>query len=205
MSDFRVASEALEFEETINKSRFITLLEPFTIGDDLKQRLARAKARYPGASHYCWAYLAGAPSDTVNMGYSDDGEPSGTAGRPMLAVLQGAQVGQLLAIVVRYYGGVKLGTGGLARAYASGIKQAIPNLPTHVFRQLIESELRVDYADAQTITHELKACEGELLSSDYGAQVIIKFALPENQLDKFSRQVNNLTQGRVRPHFEHKG
>jgi len=96
---------------------FISFLFHCTSLEQLKLVLTDIKRDYPGASHYCYAFIAGAPNDSIAIGSSDDGEPAGSAGRPMLAVLQGANLGEVGAVVVRFYGGTKLGVGGLVRAY----------------------------------------------------------------------------------------
>lgn len=85
---------------------------------------------FAGATHNCWAFVAGAPGETSHIGLSDDGEPHGTAGRPMLTVLLHANVGEIAAVVTRWYGGIKLGTGGLARAYSGAVQEALATLPT---------------------------------------------------------------------------
>ncbi|WP_413692050.1 YigZ family protein [Psychromonas sp. KJ10-2] len=94
------------------------------------QFLAEIKAEHKDARHHCWGFIGGSPKDSVNMGCSDDGEPKGTAGKPILAVLQGTNVGEMVAVVVRYSGGIKLGTGGLVRAYSNGLQQLCPEMPT---------------------------------------------------------------------------
>ena len=91
---------------------------------------AEIKAQHPNARHHCWAAVAGKPTDSQQLGFSDDGEPAGTAGKPMLSALQGSQVGEISAVVVRYYGGILLGTGGLVRAYGNGVQQALKLLET---------------------------------------------------------------------------
>ncbi|GLS84819.1 YigZ family protein [Paraferrimonas haliotis] len=204
MNEYPVACGRAQVEEVISKSRFITVVTPFSEPEQLKQALAQVKQEFPNASHYCWAYLADAPTDTVKAGCSDDGEPSGTAGRPMLNALQGFGCGQVLAVVVRYYGGVKLGTGGLARAYVSGLKHALKQLPTKTKRLLKISRFTIDYQHAEPIQRLLRGCNGELLSQNYDDRVTFEVGLPKNQIDKFTLGVNNLTNGRVTVSFQNK-
>jgi len=113
---------------------------------------AEIKAQHPNARHHCWAAVAGKPTDSQQLGFSDDGEPAGTAGKPMLSALQGSQVGEISAVVVRYYGGILLGTGGLVRAYGNGVQQALKLLETErkVERQLFQ--VHCDYAQLNWIT-----------------------------------------------------
>ena len=109
-------------EEIVRRSRFIVSLAHTPTPEAAKSFIERIKQEFPDATHNCWAYAAGAPGQTSKVGYSDDGEPHGTAGRPMLTMLLHGGVGELSAVVTRYFGGIKLGTGGLVRAYQGMVK-----------------------------------------------------------------------------------
>ncbi|EHA16108.1 YigZ family protein [Halomonas sp. HAL1] len=122
----------------VEKSHFITWTCHASDIDAFTRMLAEAKAEHPNASHHCTAYIAGPPGEQNLIGFSDDGEPGGTAGRPMYQVLQGSQLGQIGCVVIRYFGGTKLGTGGLARAYAQAVSHALETLPT---REVVERDL----------------------------------------------------------------
>ena len=122
----------------VEKSHFITWTCHASDIDAFTRMLAAAKAEHPNASHHCTAYIAGPPGEQNLIGFSDDGEPGGTAGRPMYQVLQGSQLGQIGCVVIRYFGGTKLGTGGLARAYAQAVSHALETLPT---REVVERDL----------------------------------------------------------------
>ena len=130
MAEYLIPKSAIVFEEEIKKSRFITYLQHTEGLEQAKAFWAEIKAQYPNARHHCWAAVAGKPTDSQQLGFSDDGEPAGTAGKPMLSALQGSQVGEVSAVVVRYYGGILLGTGGLVRAYGNGVQQALKLLET---------------------------------------------------------------------------
>ena len=117
MAEYLIPKSVVVFEEEIKKSRFITYLQHTEGLEQAKAFWAEIKAQHPNARHHCWAAVAGKPTDSQQLGFSDDGEPAGTAGKPMLSALQGSQVGEISAVVVRYYGGILLGTGGLVRAY----------------------------------------------------------------------------------------
>lgn len=134
------------FEEEIKKSRFITYLQHTEGLEQAKAFWAEIKAQHPNARHHCWAAVAGRTTNSQQLGFSDDGEPAGTAGKPMLSALLGSQVGEISAVVVRYYGGILLGTGGLVRAYGNGVQQALKLLETErkVERQLFQ--VHCDYA-----------------------------------------------------------
>ena len=116
-------------EEEIQRSRFITTLAHTPTLDEARAFVQQMKAEFGDASHNCWAYVVGPPGSSAQIGMSDDGEPHGTAGKPMLTVLLHADVGDVTAVVTRYFGGTKLGKGGLVRAYSGGVQQALATLP----------------------------------------------------------------------------
>ncbi|MDU3503897.1 MAG: YigZ family protein, partial [Haemophilus parainfluenzae] len=151
MAEYLIPKSAVVFEEEIKKSRFITYLQHTEGLEQAKAFWAEIKALHPNARHHCWAAVAGRPTDSQQLGFSDDGEPAGTAGKPMLSALQGSQVGEISAVVVRYYGGILLGTGGLVRAYGNGVQQALKLLETErkVERQLFQ--VHCDYAQLNWI------------------------------------------------------
>ena len=140
---YLVITKPLSFSEEIKKSRFITYLAPVDSKQAALAYLQEIKTLHKEARHHCWAYVAASPKDSVLMGCSDDGEPKGTAGKPMMALLQGCQIGEIMAVVVRYSGGIKLGTGGLVRAYSNGIQQLLPQVEIRekTFLPAIPSEL----------------------------------------------------------------
>lgn len=115
--------ETIIDEIEISKSRFITIISPIGNQDEIGGIISNLKKEYPKANHYCSAYIIG--DDGLIQGSSDDGEPSGTAGLPMLEILRKFQLTNVLAVVIRYFGGIKLGAGGLIRAYALGVKECL--------------------------------------------------------------------------------
>ncbi len=118
---YSIPAASLELTEEIKKSRFITLIAHTPTVEVAKGWVNEIKRQHPTARHHCWAFVAGAPQDSQVYGFSDDGEPSGTAGKPILAQLMGSGLGEICAVVVRYYGGIQLGTGGLVKAYGGGV------------------------------------------------------------------------------------
>ncbi|MCL7930230.1 IMPACT family protein [Halomonas llamarensis] len=130
----------------IEKSQFIAWVCRAPSIDDFDILLDAAKQAHPNASHYCSAYIAGAPSEQNRIGFSDDGEPGGTAGRPMFQVLNGSGIGEIGCVVTRYFGGTKLGTGGLARAYAQAVSAALETLPTCEIVERDTYTLRLTFA-----------------------------------------------------------
>jgi len=171
-----------ESEIEIKKSRFITRLCPASSRADAMKALALAKQEYPDARHHCWAYQIGPPSQPELVAMSDDGEPSGTAGKPIFNVVQHKNVGNVMLIVVRYFGGIKLGAGGLVRAYSAATQNAydLAQFKQIIFRQHVW--LRCEFADEQVIRHWASQHDGEILSVDYQQQVQLKIALPKTAL-----------------------
>lgn len=195
MESWLIPAEPLTVSEEIKKSRFITCLAHTDGIAACKAFLERIRLDYPGARHYCWAWVAGAPDNSQLLGFSDDGEPSGTAGKPMLAQLAGSQIGEITAVVVRYYGGVKLGTGGLVKAYGGGVQQALAQLSTVRKVALTEYRLQCDYAQLAGIEALLKQSGGLIVDSDFQASITLRIALPQTQLETFNAKLGDLSRG----------
>ena len=153
---YPVPAATVEAEEVIRRSRFRTSLGRAGSRAEAERFVRAVRDRFPDATHHCWAFNARAPGSTAVIGMSDDGEPRGTAGRPMLATLLGSGVGEVAAVCARYYGGVKLGTGGLARAYAGGVKRALEACPTvlKVHREAVQ--IVVAYGAAERVDRVLR-------------------------------------------------
>ena len=154
----------------IQKSRFIGWCAGIDDVADAERLIAHAREHYPDASHHCSAYIAGPPGEDRAIGFSDDGEPGGTAGQPMYRVLEGSGLGRIGCVVIRYFGGTKLGTGGLARAYAQTVSALLAELPTreHVPRQRLSLDLT--FADEQPARAWLAEHDGEIVAADYHGQ-----------------------------------
>ena len=146
MESWLIPAEPVTFVEEIKKSRFITLLAHTNGVEAAKAFVESVRMQHPDARHHCVAWVAGPPNDSQKLGFSDDGEPAGTAGKPMLSQLMGSGVGEITAVVVRYYGGILLGTGGLVKAYGGGVQQALNLLITTRKTPLTEYTLLCDYA-----------------------------------------------------------
>jgi uncharacterized YigZ family protein len=180
---------AVELE--IRKSRFIGIATPVADREAAMLVLGQLRAEHPGATHVCWALLAGGQS-----GMSDDGEPSGTAGRPILEVLRHHDLDGVLAAVVRYYGGIKLGAGGLVRAYTDAIASAM-QIAQRVERiAYTELAVEVDYADETRVRHWLDQHGYTLAGSDYGMKVGLLVRLPASTEAVARDELRDLTHGR---------
>ena len=164
--------------DEVQRSRFLTVLAPAPTIEAAQAVVAAVRAEFPEATHHCWAHVVGPPGSTARIGLSDDGEPHGTAGRPMLTALLHSGVGDIVAVVVRWYGGTKLGTGGLARAYAGGVTSALATLPTRDRVARTTLSLRVAHADVGAVRQLLAAHEATLVDEAYGAEVRYVVAVP---------------------------
>lgn len=182
----------VQHELLIKKSRFIACVEPCADRAAALTRVAELRAQHPGAAHVCWALMAGGQSAA-----NDDGEPGGTAGRPMLEVLRHQDLEGVLATVVRYFGGVKLGAGGLVRAYTDAVAQAL--LGAEKVPQLRLSRLRctLPYALEGLVRRELELHGAQLLAVQHGALVEMNLALPEQAAGALLARLNEAGQGRI--------
>jgi uncharacterized YigZ family protein len=161
-------------ELIIKKSRFIACVESVAGRNEAQARVAQLKAEHPDATHVCWALLAGGQSAA-----NDDGEPGGTAGRPMLEVLRHQDLQGVMASVVRYFGGVKLGAGGLVRAYTDAVAQAL--LKAEKVPLIVQTSLAcsVPYALEGLVRREVELAQAQLLEVAHGSVVTLRFALPQ--------------------------
>lgn len=185
-------ASAVHHELIIKKSRFIACVQPMPDRAGAQQVVAALRAGHPGAAHVCWALLAGGQSAAV-----DDGEPSGTAGRPMLDVLRHQDLEGVLATVVRYFGGVKLGAGGLVRAYTDSVAQALlaaQKVPIIKLRQL---RCSAPYALEGMLRRELDAAGASLDDVSHGDDVRFVFSLPAAGADALRARLDEAGHGRI--------
>ncbi|WP_438393379.1 IMPACT family protein [Caballeronia sp. DA-9] len=183
---------AVTAEIDIRKSRFIAVALPVADRAAAMLELDALRTRHPAATHVCWALLAGGES-----GMSDDGEPSGTAGRPILEVLRHHEVDGVLAAVVRYYGGIKLGAGGLVRAYTDAIATAMQRAERIERVALGLLEVEVDYADEARIRRWIEQEGHALAEPGYGMTVSLSIQMPLAQRDTAADTIRDLTHGRA--------
>lgn len=185
-------------KEVRDRSRFITTVGRADTVEAARAFIARVAERYADATHNCWAYVAGPPGDTSRIGMSDDGEPRGTAGRPMLNVLLGSGVGDVAAVVTRYYGGTKLGRGGLCRAYSGGVKLALEGLPLEEKVRRVECRVVVPYSAVTPLRGLLPDFEAEIVGEAYGTEAALEVRLPQERAEEFCEAVRGLSSGRAR-------
>jgi uncharacterized YigZ family protein len=192
---FPIPKRVHRAEQSIHHSRFITTLGHAPSPDAAHAFVERIRGEFPDATHHCWAFVAGPPGSTTRIGMSDDGEPHGTAGRPMLTTLLHSGLGEIVAVCTRFYGGVKLGTGGLSRAYSGGVKAALESLPTEEKVERVVVEVTVGYAEVDALQRLLDEMDVELDAEEYGAEVRYRCGVPETALTKFTRAVADLSRG----------
>lgn len=176
----------------IRKSRFIGCVQPIADRASARRVVAALREQHPDAAHVCWALLAGGQSAAV-----DDGEPSGTAGRPMLDVLRHQQLEGVLATVVRYFGGVKLGAGGLVRAYTDCIAQALQQATKIPIVRLHRLSCSLPYALEGLLRREVESAGGQWHQILHAEQVMLSFSLAESAVDAFVVRISEAGQGRV--------
>lgn len=195
--DYLIAVSNAEAEIEIKGSRFIGCLSPAQTLEEASNFKELIQQRYPKASHYCTASLLGAPNDSNGYAYSDDGEPSGTAGRPMLMALADAGVGQVTAVVVRYFGGTKLGTGGLQRAYKESVQAALPALPVETLVYKETFEVAFYYTDQGDVESLFSRFNVEIVESDYSDIIRQEVRIEPFKVDELQEKLQAATQGRV--------
>jgi uncharacterized YigZ family protein len=183
---------AVHSELLIRKSRFLGCVQPMTDRAGAQKAVAELRAQHPGAAHVCWALLAGGQSAAV-----DDGEPGGTAGRPMLEVLRHQDLEGVLATVVRYYGGVRLGAGGLVRAYTDSVAQALLQADKVPIVRLTTLRCQLPYAQEGLIRRELEGAGASLQGVAHGALVEFAFSLPEDAAAALMTRLNEACHGRI--------
>ncbi len=197
MPRYPIPAGRARVEEVILRSRFITTAAPIGSVEAARAFIAEIRAEFPDATHNCYAYVAGPPGSTAQIGMSDDGEPAGTAGRPMLAVLLGCGVGDIAVVVTRYWGGIKLGTGGLVRAYSGGVKAVLEGLPVHekiAWRTVLASG---PYNWVTPIARLLPAFEAHIADQQFAADVTWQINVPEDQAGKLAAALVELSHGDI--------
>ncbi len=192
---YRIPAHLHRQSEEIKRSRFITSLAPAPTVAAARSFITAVSHEYGDASHNCWAYVVGRPGSTSQIGLSDDGEPHGTAGRPMLNVLLHSNVGDIVAVVTRYFGGTLLGTGGLVKAYSGGVQLALQTLPT--VERIPKAELMVviDYGAVTLVQRLLPEYEATLLNQTFATDVTYQLQLPVEHLIAFQGHLVELTNG----------
>ncbi|WP_328867878.1 YigZ family protein [Streptomyces sp. NBC_00341] len=190
---YRTVARAGVHETEINRSRFICALAPAATEQEAQDFVARVRKEHPAASHNCFAYVIGADASVQKA--SDDGEPGGTAGVPMLQMLTRREMRYVVAVVTRYYGGVKLGAGGLIRAYGGVVGEALDALGTLTRQRFRIATVTVDHQRAGRLENELRATGRGVREVRYAEAVTIEIGLPDADVEEFRRWLADATAG----------
>lgn len=185
-------AHAVHSELLIKKSRFIGCVQPVPDRASAQAIVDTLWQQHPGAAHICWALLAGGQSAAV-----DDGEPGGTAGRPMLEVLRHQDLEGVLATVVRYFGGVKLGAGGLVRAYTDSVAQALLHAQKVPLQRMVTLQCSLPYALEGWLRRELEQANATISGVQHQAVVRLRWELPETAAAPLLQRINDGGQGRI--------
>ncbi|MET7617138.1 YigZ family protein [Streptomyces sp. NPDC005408] len=190
---YRTVSREGVHETEVNRSRFICALAPAATEEEAQAFVARIRKEHPTATHNCFAYVIGADASVQKA--SDDGEPGGTAGVPMLQMLMRRDVRYAVAVVTRYYGGVKLGAGGLIRAYGGAVGEALDVLGTITRQRFRLATVTVDHQRAGKLENDLRATGRAVREVRYGETVTIEIGLPDADVDAFRSWLADATAG----------
>lgn len=193
MDSYRIPTKSGASEYVDKRSRFLGLVQPAGSEDEARAVIAACKKQYHDARHNCWCYLLRDGTER----YSDDGEPQGTAGIPMLEVFRRAGVTNAVCVVTRYFGGILLGTGGLLRAYTKSAKDALDAAGVSAVRRWVSVELPCSYALLERVKAAVAAADGVVSDLEYGADVVLRALLPEECAEPFRTQVRDLSAGAV--------
>lgn len=191
MKTYYSLTESFHYEETIQKSRFIADIIPITTEEEARAAIQEVRGMFPDATHHCTAYRIGI--DNIRERSSDDGEPSGTAGRPMLSVLQHRELTNLVAVVTRYFGGIKLGTGGLVRAYGGTLSTALDAAVIHAFTPHRRYRVTLPYSLLGSMENDWRERPYIITERNFAADVTIVMDIPLALTKEFMNRVTDLS------------
>lgn len=177
---YMVPARAGEAEYTVRKSRFVARAEPVGDRDEALARVASARSQHPEARHHCWAFVVGTPGAASAAAVDDDGEPGGTAGQPILRVIEHKGIGDVVVVVSRYFGGVKLGAGGLTRAYAQATQGVLAELPVTQRVAMMQCCVTGAFAAEHALRAWAHACEARVDAVRYSNGVSLWLTLPRD-------------------------
>lgn len=173
----------------IKKSVFIAYAYPVTSREQAMFHVEQLRETYPDARHWCWAYIIGDPNNTTSAGFDDDGEPNGTAGRPILNVLQHKSIGNVIIIVVRYFGGIKLGAGGLTRAYAGSAQAAVDEMILCPYVPMLQIQIEAEFATEAQCRYVVERLQGTIDEVTYDKQVRLTVTIAEQDIDTLKTEL----------------
>lgn len=187
--------EVFRVEQTIKRSRFIASVGHTPGVEEAKAFIEQIKAEFEDARHNCWAYCAGAAGSTDRIGASDDGEPHGTAGRPILTAVTHSGIGEVTVVVTRYFGGILLGTGGLVKAYQSSVKMALEAVPTRIRTKTKRIKFSVEHRFVNQVLRKIETANGRILEKNFDMDADFDVEIPEDLAETFAKELEELTRG----------
>ncbi|MGB3109046.1 MAG: YigZ family protein [Psychrobacter alimentarius] len=186
---YQTLKRAVTARLEIKKSEFIAYAYPVTSREDAMFHVEQLRVQYADARHHCWAYIIGDPHNTTSAGFDDDGEPNGTAGKPILNVLQHKSIGNVIIIVVRYFGGIKLGAGGLTRAYAGSAQAAVDMMTLLEHVPMIQVQILAEFATEAQCRYVVDSLNGRIDDVAYSKQVLLTATLAESDIDSLKERL----------------
>ncbi|WP_298905971.1 YigZ family protein [uncultured Psychrobacter sp.] len=186
---YQTLKHAVTTRLEIKKSDFITYAYPVTSREQAMFHVEQLRQQYADARHHCWAYIIGDPNNTTSAGFDDDGEPNGTAGRPILNVLQHKSIGNVIVIVVRYFGGIKLGAGGLTRAYAGSAQAAVDEMVLLPYVPMTQVQILAEFATEAQCRYVVESLNGSIDDVTYSKQVTLFVTLAEADIDSLKERL----------------
>lgn len=198
MSAFVVPAAEGRHAIEIKRSRFIASVARAADRAAAEQFIARIRSEFADATHNTFAFIAGVPGSTGDIGCSDDGEVSGTAGRPMLNILQHSAFAETVIVVTRYYGGTLLGSGGLVRAYSQAAKDALEHTPRQPLQRWVRLQIQAPFADESMLRHCLDSNAAVIDDIRYGHDVILNLRVAEQAVSTLLEQLDTRGRGRVK-------
>lgn len=195
--EFFIPKAEIIFEEEIKKSRFITHIRHTAGIEQARAFWAEMRLLHPKARHHCWATVAGSPKDSLLYGFSDDGEPSGTAGKTILNYLVGSELGEISAVVIRYYGGILLGTGGLVKAYGNGVQQALQQLEK--VRKVVRESYRLvcTYEQFNHVQYLISRSDIHIVNQQFHHNITLTLAIAPEQLIPIQEELTQKFHGTI--------
>lgn len=186
---YQTLKHAVTARLEIKKSDFIAHAYPVASREEAMFHVEQLRAQYADARHHCWAYIIGDPNNTTSAGFDDDGEPNGTAGRPILNVLQHKSIGNVIIIVVRYFGGIKLGAGGLTRAYAGSAQAAVDEMVLLPYVPMAQVKILAEFATEAQCRYVVEDLGGRIDDVIYSKQVTLTVSLAKANIDNLKERL----------------
>lgn len=186
---YQTLKRAVTARLEIKKSEFIAYAYPVISREEAMFHVEQLREQYPDARHFCWGYIIGDPDNTTSAGFDDDGEPSGTAGRPILNVLQHKSIGNVIIIVVRYFGGIKLGAGGLTRAYAGAAQAAVDEMTLNPYVPMAQIQILAEFATEAQCRYMIESLGGRIDDVAYSKQVTLTATLAQADIESLKERL----------------